>query len=960
MKKKKMFAQAVAVLSATALSASPVLAAGWKKDTTGWWWQENNGGYPANKWQWLDGNDDGTAESYYFGSNGYMYANAKTPDGYQVNVDGQWTENGIVQTKLVRMSGNWKQGVGANAGRWYWEKGNGQMLGAGWHWLDGNNDGVFECYYIGQDGYMAANGKTPDGYDVNADGAWTVNGKIQIRGNVAGPGGGTGSTATASKGSSGGGGGGGSHSSGGGSSSGGSSSSDRDESVKYGANDPDTGNYGKMTDSERRAVANAIEKFKSDYDIDSKDDLQKELAILKWLIANCEYETGKEWSASTAYSCIIEGHAQCAGYADAFLQTAKACGLEVKYIYNDAHAWNLVKLDGQWYHVDATWEDAGQNNDVLHNRYINLDDAQVKAVREHGSWSPSSLKATGKVYNNGQIIEYVLATGTTDPEMKGDNYRVWLMDTPGQKLYNENNLLFYVGTKLDNGSNYFQTPDTMTEQLVNYLKSRFQNGKNAYVTFPAGTDVKWLTKTWLEDHVGGSGYNYVQGEANNDSSYRTVLIKAPSSYCSDEEVRAKLDKVLAENNKTAFTSLEQAIAYLTEQTKQQKTTVAIVYEGTDTSIMVGNDVKNVTGTKEIDSCKFADEKLSVNGKVYTIRTYQIAYTSLRDALGDYLESDNSNLFVDANGTNYNGNTFEEAYTDKIVNKHGRAAFEIVRKGIEIDFTDKFQAILDANGIKLNDSIQRTKDTDTIEYAGETYYVDKYSYTRLSGKDDIKDTLPEVYKDAPVIDFTNMDDTAKAIYEYTKGVFLQARASQASRETVSAYYIVNLSDDVEDDTDDLMAKLKKLLRADTEFYDSEYVITYPSMRNKTVYDGGALYACEATQTCNKQTAAQNLYVEDSADIVEDKETIGVAAKIPSNENILDEDAEKEKVKEKAEEKNVGVLKLQDPDNDIAENAEEENTEEENATGVKLKEDAEPEANEEVTGAKAEAFDVTEDK
>ena len=70
-------------------------------------------------------------------------------------------------------------------------------------------------------------------------------------------------------------------------------------------------------------------------------------------------------------------------------------------------------------------------------------------------------------------------------------------------------------------------------------------------------------------------------------------------------------------------------------------------------------------------------------------------------------------------------------------------------------------------------------------------------------------------------------------------------------------------------------------------------------------------------------------------MEDKETIGVAAKIPSNENILDEDAEKEKVKEKTEEKNVEVLKPQDPDNDIAENAEEENTEEENATGVDLK-------------------------
>lgn len=165
MQKKKMLVQAAVVLSATALSASPVLAAGWQKDATGWWWQEDNGGYPVSKWQWLDGNDDGTAESYYFGDNGYMYMNAKTPDGYQVNGDGQWMENGNVQTKLVRMSGNWKQEAGANGGRWYWEKGNGQRLGAGWHWLDGNSDGVFECYYIGQDGYMVANGKTPDGYD---------------------------------------------------------------------------------------------------------------------------------------------------------------------------------------------------------------------------------------------------------------------------------------------------------------------------------------------------------------------------------------------------------------------------------------------------------------------------------------------------------------------------------------------------------------------------------------------------------------------------------------------------------------------------------------------------------------------------------------------------------------------------------------------------------------------------
>lgn len=180
-------------------------------------------------------------------------------------------------------------------------------------------------------------------------------------------------------------------------------------------------------------------------------------------------------------------------------------------------------------------------------------------------------------------------------------------------------------------------------------------------------------------------------------------------------------------------------------------------------------------------------------------------------------------------------------------------------------------------------------------------------------------------------------------------------SGESGETVSAYYVINLSNDVEDDTADLVAKLKQLLRADSEFCDPEYVINYPSMRNKTVYDGGALYACEATQTCNKKVAAQKLDVEDSVDVAEDRETISVIAKIPSNENILAEDAGKENVREKIEGKNVGVLKPQEPDNAIAKDTKEENT-----TGVELKEDAEPGVNEEVTGAKVEAFDATEDK
>lgn len=72
----------------------------------------------------------------------------------------------------------WEQ----TGGIWkYKDDTTGAYLTNGWHWLDGNKDGVAECYYFDADGIMAANGKTADGYDVNSDGAWTENGVVQTK-----------------------------------------------------------------------------------------------------------------------------------------------------------------------------------------------------------------------------------------------------------------------------------------------------------------------------------------------------------------------------------------------------------------------------------------------------------------------------------------------------------------------------------------------------------------------------------------------------------------------------------------------------------------------------------------------------------------------------------------------------------------------------------------------------------
>ena len=100
---KRKILTTVAAVSVAAMMTVGVFAVGWQHNATGWWYgtNETNTTWHANCWQWIDGNNDGIAECYYFDQNGYMLASTTTPDGFTVNADGAWTVNGVVQTKIV-------------------------------------------------------------------------------------------------------------------------------------------------------------------------------------------------------------------------------------------------------------------------------------------------------------------------------------------------------------------------------------------------------------------------------------------------------------------------------------------------------------------------------------------------------------------------------------------------------------------------------------------------------------------------------------------------------------------------------------------------------------------------------------------------------------------------------------------------------------------------------------------
>ena len=117
--------------------------------------------------------------------------------------------------------------------------------------------------------------------------------------------------------------------------------------------------------------------------LQSMTDTEKVRAINGYIVDNVEYNfealdalaDGESidpyWKSWTLDGAVLDGLTVCAGYSYMFNAMAKEAGLDSVYVsgYVDgsqiAHAWNKVKVDGEWKIVDTTWNDGLSNEDYL-------------------------------------------------------------------------------------------------------------------------------------------------------------------------------------------------------------------------------------------------------------------------------------------------------------------------------------------------------------------------------------------------------------------------------------------------------------------------------------------------------------------------------------------------------------------------------------------------------------------
>lgn len=139
-------------------------------------------------------------------------------------------------------------------------------------------------------------------------------------------------------------------------------------------------------------VTSRIDEILGEMITDDMDDYQKEKAVHDYIVQNVDYDT--TLSENTAYAALAKENTVCQGYALLAYKMLNRAGIETRIIEGTTeapHLWNLVQLDGRWYHLDCTWDDPVPSRDgYISYKYFNLTDEQIRA--DH-SWVNNSLQA---------------------------------------------------------------------------------------------------------------------------------------------------------------------------------------------------------------------------------------------------------------------------------------------------------------------------------------------------------------------------------------------------------------------------------------------------------------------------------------------------------------------------------------------------------------------------------------
>ncbi|MGG7178337.1 transglutaminase domain-containing protein [Clostridium paraputrificum] len=174
--------------------------------------------------------------------------------------------------------------------------------------------------------------------------------------------------------------------------------------------------------SREDAVQKKVEDIVSEVIKPEMKDYEKEKALHDYVINNCKfdqryYSGDMPKESYTVYGVLVNGIGVCQGYAIAMDKLLKAVGIETTIITGEAlnndgdgyikHAWNIVEIGGENYHLDLTWDDPimVDGGDKLRYSYFNITDEQIELNHKWDKNRFPQCTNTKYSFNNLNLVE---------------------------------------------------------------------------------------------------------------------------------------------------------------------------------------------------------------------------------------------------------------------------------------------------------------------------------------------------------------------------------------------------------------------------------------------------------------------------------------------------------------------------------------------------------------------------
>jgi len=143
------------------------------------------------------------------------------------------------------------------------------------------------------------------------------------------------------------------------------------------------------TQDEINEINNKVDKILSENVNNNMPPKEKIRAIHDYIINHTEYDKLKyenknddTYKSNTAYGVLIEGYGTCNGYADAMEIFLDKMNIINYKISNEEHIWNLVYLDGKWYHLDLTWDDPISDININRDTYFLISTKTLEKIND--------------------------------------------------------------------------------------------------------------------------------------------------------------------------------------------------------------------------------------------------------------------------------------------------------------------------------------------------------------------------------------------------------------------------------------------------------------------------------------------------------------------------------------------------------------------------------------------------